>query len=113
MRDLQANLHLIAGRMGENDRWLPKPVSSPHTSWLKECLRNYVGPRRGVEHEVHTDHAAHHSFCSRKLLIVAFLAMLALAVMGLLLFWNYQCIFVWHLCYEDEEVSSISAFGDE
>ncbi|KAF4077131.1 hypothetical protein AMELA_G00204590 [Ameiurus melas] len=109
-RDLQVNLHL---KMEENERWLPTAVSSPHTSWLKNCLRNCVGPRPDVEHAVHTDHATHHSFCSIKLLIVAFLVTLALAVMGLLLFWNYQCIFVWHLCFEDGEISSAFLETDE
>lgn len=84
--------------MDENQRWLPTPVSPPHTNGLKKWLGKYFGPPSDVERAVHTDHVAHHSFCSRNLLIVVFFAMLALAVMGLLLFWNYQCIFVWHLC---------------
>lgn len=100
---------LGAGNMEENQRWLPTPVSPPHPSWLKKCLQAYFGSRPDVERGVHTEHTAHHS---RKLLIVAFLVMLALVVMGLLLFWNYQCIFVWRLCYENEEVSSGSDIGD-
>lgn len=111
LRILQVNLHLSASRMSENEQWMPTPVSSPHTR-LKKCLRKYLGPRSDVDHAVHTDHATPCSFCSRKLLIVAFLTMLALAAMALLLFWNYQCIFVWRMCCEEgTEVSDASAFG--
>lgn len=112
LRDPQVIFHLRARRMGENQPWLPAPVSSPHTNWLKKFLWDHFGPRSDAEHAVRTDHAAHRSCCSRQLLIVAFLTMLALTVMGLLLFFNYQCIFVWHLCREDEEDPSTSAFGD-
>lgn len=108
LRILQVSLHLSPSRMGENEQQILMPVSSPHTSWLKKCLQKHSVPRSDVQHGVHTDHR---SFCSRKLLIITFLTMLILAVMVLLLFWNYQCIFVWHWCHEeDTEVDSTSAF---
>ncbi|KAK2827674.1 hypothetical protein Q7C36_018600 [Tachysurus vachellii] len=111
LNDLQVDLYLSAGRMGVNERWLPTPISHPHTSCLKKCLQNYFGPRPDVEQAIRSDHVTHRSVWSRKLLIVAFLAVLALAVMGLLLFWNYQCIFVWRMCYEGQDLSSASEAG--
>lgn len=92
--------------MGEDQEWVP---TSPQTSWVKKHLENYFGPRIDVERAVDADPTAHGAFCPRKLLIVIFLAALVLAVMGLLLFWNYQCIFVWHLCYEDSISSDYNA----
>lgn len=113
LRYLQVAFHQSAGRMGENERWLPTPILSPYSNWVKKCLSNYAAPQPDMEHAILTDPATHHSICSRKLLIVAFLALMALAVMGLLLFWNYQCIFVWHLCYEDNDISGASGVGGE
>ncbi|GAA6068993.1 uncharacterized [Tachysurus ichikawai] len=98
--------------MGENERWLLTPISHPHTSCLKKCLQYYLGPCPDVEQVIHSDHVTQNSIWSRKLLIVAFIAVLALAVMGLLLFWNYQCVFVWRMCYEGQDLSSAFEAGD-
>ncbi|KAK6305346.1 hypothetical protein J4Q44_G00241260 [Coregonus suidteri] len=101
-------------RMAETEPWIraggpwEAPVHRPPVSWIKQWLWRPPTSRPKDE-----DRERHHagqledsttspsSCCSRQRILLAILIMVALAVMALLLLWNYHCIMVWHLCLDE------------
>lgn len=97
--------------MDENEQCLQTPVSPVKNGWMKKWLGRYLTVRRDIERGDPCSHPDVPRSHEGKYIFAALLVLLALLIMGLLFFWNYLCIMVWHMCTEDEEFPSSSS-GD-